>query len=135
MTESKDLKKGDTVRYKVGVETLVIEPIPYGRLTKIMKIVFGAIDRIGTMDNKEIIMKLPEIFEENLGPLISLIFDPRKHSFLNQAWVHDNLTLIHMEEIVERTILVNGLKDFLGRMGTKGPVPLEKNTVASNPMT
>jgi len=126
MTESNDLKPGAIAKMNIGNETLILEPIPYGRLKKLMSVIFAAMDKFAKMDSKNVFLALPSVFEENLPIIIPLIFDERKHQFLNQQWVDDNLTLVHMREIVDKTIQINGLRDFLGQMGAaKNPTPRE----------
>ena len=117
MSESNDLKAGDRCEYKVGDKTLIIEPIPYGRLSKLVKIVLGSVDNIGKMETKDVMYKLPEIFDQHLGELISLIFDKKKHPFLNKEWVNDNMSLVDMRVIIEKGVKVNGIDDFLEKTG------------------
>lgn len=136
MTEANALKQGDTVDYRVGDNVLILAPIPYGQLKKINKIVFGAINQIGNLEPKEVIIKLPELFEENLGELITLMFKKKKHPFLTPEWIDENLTLVDIREIVEKAIVINGLKDFLEKMGVgeikpATPVSLETGTAGT----
>jgi len=119
MSQLDQLRAGQTVKMEVGGETLVLEPIPYGRLKKLFKIVFEVIGKISTMEQKSVMISLPDIFEENLDEFCELAFDPKKHEFLTKEWVGDNLTLIHLREIAETLMAVNGIKDFLGRAGGK----------------
>lgn len=117
MNESKELKPGGTKKMQVGDQYLILKPIPYGRLKQIMKIVFNAMDKFTKLSNKDIFLKFPEVFEENLPKLVPLMFTEQEHPFLNSAWVDENLSIWHMRTIVEDMIVINGLQDFLGKMG------------------
>lgn len=121
MKETSDLKVGESTEVIIGDKVLVIEPMPFGRLKKVLKIVFSAIDKLQSMDTKAILVSLPEIFDKNLGELISLIFDKKTHPYLDPAWVDENVSLVQLTEIVNKAIIVNGLKDFFDKMGGKTP--------------
>jgi hypothetical protein len=127
MEESKDLKAGDTAKYKVGDETLIIEPMPFGRLKKVLNIVINAVGKLGKLEGMDATAYIPQLLEENIAPLMQLVFDKKKHPFINDEWVDDNITFYNMREIAEKVIMVNGLKDFLARMGKEGkqgPAPV-----------
>jgi len=135
MSQTDQLKAGQTVEMNIGGKVLVLEPIPYGRLKKLFKIVFGVIGKISTMEQKNVMESLPDIFEENLESFCELAFDPKKHDFLTPEWVEENLTLLHIREISETLIAVNGIKDFLGRAGAR-QIPANMVPPASpQPMT
>lgn len=111
------IKAGETARMEINGHILLVEPIPYGRLKKLYKLVFSAIEKVGSMDSSKVMEALPDLFEENLEELIELSFDKAKHPFLNKKWVEDNLNLITIKAIGEKMIAVNGIKDFLGQRG------------------
>lgn len=119
MSQIDQLKAGQTVELNINGKTLILEPIPYGRLKKLFKLVMESIEKIGSMEQKHVMASLPDMFEENLEEFCKLAFDPRKHDFLTPEWVGDNMTLLHIREIGETLIAVNGIKDFLGRAGVK----------------
>ena len=121
------IKPGDAINKIIGDQTLTLEPIPYGRLKKLMKVIFGAMDQFSNLSNKDIFQKFPAVFEKNIPEIVPLMFNEKKHPFLNQSWVDDNLSLIDMRDIVEKMIIINGMTDFLGKMGTQSPeVPKRK---------
>ena len=132
MTEANALKPGDRYEKIVNGQTLILKPIPYGRLKELMKIVFGAMDQFSTMSTKNVFLQFPKVFEENMPKIMPLMFAEKEHSFLNAQWVDDNLSLLDMREIVEKMIVINGLTDFLGKMGNQNQnnkVPQEKQKV------
>ena len=117
MTESTELKPGNVAAYKIGDKTLMLRPIPYGRLKELLKIVFSAMDKFANMNNKDIFLKFPQIFEENLPKIMPLMFSEKEQPFMNAEWVDENMSLWDMRTIVERMVIINGLSDFLGKMG------------------
>ena len=148
MTEANALKPGDTVEKVIGGQTLIMKPIPYGRLKDLMKVIFGAMDQFTSMSNKNIFLQFPKIFEDNLPKIMPLMFSDKEHPFLNQAWVDENLSLVDMREIIEKMIIINGLQSFLDKMGSPEVVvptsasvnlgtikPGEKKTVELKPVS
>jgi len=119
MSQIDQLKPGDIVKMEVGGETLILEPIPYGRLKKLFKIVFGVINEISSMEQKNVMFAIPDIFEKNLPEFCELSFNPKTHAFITEEWIEENLTILHIRQIAETLMEVNGIKDFLGRGGTK----------------
>jgi hypothetical protein len=119
MSQTDQLKAGQTVEINIGGKVLVIEPIPYGRLKKLFKLVMSAVELIGGTDPKNVMAAIPDLFEDNLSEFCELAFDKKKHEFLTKVWIEDNVTLLHIREIAESLIAVNGIKDFLGRAGVK----------------
>jgi len=142
MTESTELKPGDTIKLLIGGKTLILEPIPYGRMKKLMKYIFSAMDEMsGLQDGKAAFTQLPAIVERYIPQIVPLIFSEKKYPFINQAWIDDNITYIHMKEIFEKGIIINGLKDFLGQMGkptlvvpTKAAMDLAGGTGTPGPL-
>jgi len=116
MQESNDLKAGDKTTYVVAGENLFIEPRPYGVLCDIVGLVFGSITDIGKMEAGGIIAQLPSIIKTKLPQIFALAFDRRRHPFLNEEWMSNNLTFIDIQKIIERFIKVNNLEDFLEKM-------------------
>jgi len=134
MSQTDQLKPGDIVNMEVGGETLVLEPIPYGRLKKLFKIVFSVINEISSMEQKNVMFAIPEIFEKNLPEFCELAFNPKTHKFITEEWIEENLTILHIRQIAETLMAVNGIKDFLGRGGAK-QIPVNMVPPASPDMT
>ena len=123
MTKLDELKAGGSCEYRVSECTLFIEPIPYGRLKKLLALVLGKINTVVKLDTKQIMEQVPILFDENLPQLVELMFDKKKHSFLNIEWVNENVTLVHMQDIFEGFVRVTGLQDFLGKKVQKPKEP------------
>lgn len=135
MTEANALKAGDKVDKIVNGQTLKLKPIPYGRLKELMRIIFAAMDQFTKLNNKDIFLQFPKVLEENLPKIMPLMFDRIEHPWLNEKWIDDNLSLVDMKEIVEKMIVINGLTDFLGKMGGAKASPAPKTKVELAPVS
>jgi len=124
---SEVLKPGDTKTFTVGGKDLVVEPVSYGNLKKIIKIISRAAES-ASGDN---VLKIADLFGTYVDEFVPLLFSKSKHPWLDTAWVDDNLTVPIMKEIVEAAIAVNGVKDFLAK---RGPTP-EAKTPSPTPAT
>lgn len=132
--EPNGLNPGDRYEYQIADQKLIIEPIPYGRLKKLMRIVFSVMNKFGK-EEANVMMSIPQLFEDNIGELVALMFDNKKHKFLTKEWIDDNVTIVDMRRITEAAMKVNGLQDFLGKMGAKGkPAPMTANTATAIPV-
>ena len=109
-----EMKAGGRVEFDIAGQKIVIEPVPYGNLKKIFKIVFKVIDEV-SVDGDTKVANIPLVVEKYLPELLPLIFRKGTHQFINEQWIEDNLTLNDMNQIVESAIVVNGIKDFFGR--------------------
>lgn len=122
---SEALKPGDTKVFKVGDKELVVEPVKYGSLKKIIKIISKAAESA----SGDSVIKIADLFGTYVDEFVPLLFSKAKHPWLDNAWVDDNLTVPLMKEIVEAAIAVNGVKDFLAKGGqmpearTTSPTP------------
>lgn len=119
-----ELKPGDKTTIEVAGQPLFIEPIPFGRLKKLMKLVATSIQELSSTPDQSdlnVLTTFPDVADEKLVEILPLIFDPKKHAFLSPEWIQDNLTIPVAKEIYEKVIKVNGLEDFLNK--AKGPSP------------
>lgn len=110
----------------VGEKILIIEPLPYGRLKKVMKIVLealGEFSQASKWSDFDFLKKLPEAIDSRIYDLVPLVF---KQDFVTAEWIDENLTMIHMKEIVEKFLEVNRVNDFLPARGPVNPAPKER---------
>ena len=140
-----ELKMGGTKEFKVGDHTLILEPIPYGRLKTVMtKLMAGVTALAGTKDmgDAEIAAKMPEVIMNQMEAILPLLFNPKKHPFLNNDWLQNNITLPLIMEIATDAIKVNGLMDFFAKLkAAQQPAPpleirpLVEKTPEKKPLT
>ena len=109
-----ELKAGGTHTFTVGDYQLVVEPIPYGNMKKIIRIIMDVVEKTNKAGDNTV-LSIPVLFETYLDQFVPLLFKPSKHPFLNKEWIDNNLTIPDMREIVEAAIAVNGLGDFFGK--------------------
>lgn len=117
-------KAGDTKDFKVGAQTLVVEPLPLGRLKKIIKIIAdigSKLDKKAIAD--DMLTIVPTMVEGYIDQIIPLLFTKERHPFLTGEWIDDNLTVPLMKEILVTAIAVNGLGDFFLKTA-KAPAPV-----------
>lgn len=108
-----DLKAGDTKAFDVGDKTLTVEPMPFGKLKKLVKIVAGAAKKLDPRAlTEDLLTVVPSLVEEYLGECIPLLFDSKTHPFLTPDWIDDNMTVPKLKEILIAAVTVNGLQDF-----------------------
>lgn len=116
-------KSGETMKYEVGGKTLVLEPITYGRLKKLLALMANVWDeamKAAAGDTVAFVRKCTDLVQENMGAIFPLLFDPTKHDFMNEAWLDNNLTIPLAKQIVEDAIKVNELEDFFRQRGLLG---------------
>ena len=117
-----ELKAGDSKQFVIGDKTLTIEPVPYGNIKKILKIVgevAGAFKSDGDALNQ-----ISGQIEKQIPAFLPLLFKKGTVEYMTSDWIDDNLSLTQLREIGEAAIAVNGLKDFFGkRVGAQPPVP------------
>jgi len=118
------LKAGDTKEFKIGEQTLVVEPLPLGRLKKIIKIIADIgqkFDKKAIAD--DLLTVVPAMVEGYIDQMIPLLFTKERHPFLTTEWIDDNLTVPIMKEILVTAITINGLGDFFLKTA-KAPAPV-----------
>jgi hypothetical protein len=118
-------RAGDTVRIEINGCNLVLSPMPYGKLKRVMKLFFSNMENITKIEAKDVVPAIIEMFDSKLDELIDLVFDKEKNPFLNREWYENNVTLPHMKRIIETLIIINDVnKSFFGqRGGTPTPPP------------
>ena len=127
MTESKDLKQGDTVEFIVDGKTLILEPIPYGRLKAVLKSVMASMGEIAKgKDIPDAGLLVPELLMDKTAQIFPLLFDAKKHPYMTAEWVDENLTVPLAKDVFSKAVVINDLKDFFGKMGLQpGAAPRE----------
>jgi hypothetical protein len=136
-TESKELKPGDTRVYEIGGQKLTIAPIPWGQVKKLVRIIMGFVQDVSkkAKNDADIFAMIPDIVDNNVDEILPLLFDLKRHLFLNKEWINDHMSLLDVKMIVEDAVQINGLKDFFGQVGLlkqlRGPKqPLEVPTIS-----
>lgn len=119
MEESNDLKPGQKTEYKVGDQIFIIEPRPYGVICDMAKLFLDSMGEIRDLAPATITANLPELIRLKVPQLMTLAFDPQKHSFLTEQWLRDNMSFYDLERIMKMFIRVNKLDDFLEKMFPK----------------
>lgn len=116
MPATADLKAGQTAEFPLGDKTLVVEPIPFGRLKKIIRIIAEV---SGKVDKKKLsedfLSVVPPLLDGYIDEFIPLLFSSSKHPFVTKEWIEDNLTIPVTRQIIVAAIQVNGLGDFFGK--------------------
>jgi hypothetical protein len=116
-------KVGDTKEIRIAEETLVIEPMTYGNLKKIIKIVAEAGTKLDPKTFKDdYLTVVPVLVQGYVDNVIPLLFKKSKHPFLNQDWIDENMTVPLLKEILVDALYVNGLSDFFLKTA-KAPAP------------
>jgi hypothetical protein len=110
-----ELKAGDQKVFEVGDKTLTIEPVPYGNVKKIFRIIGSAMTDITA--GKNAVTDIPDTIDKYMPEFFPLLFRKGTHDFVTTEWIEDNLTIMTMKEILETAIKVNGLEDFFTRKG------------------
>ena len=125
MSEENEAKLGGRVSYKVDDKTLILEPIPFKRLSKLLTSVVGLIKEFSSkqeMSNEDYLERLPGLVEDHGMKILPLLFSPKKHAFINKEWIEENMTLPVVVDIFKQTIVINGLQDFLGKKAVEAGV-------------
>ncbi len=108
-----ELKAGDSTSFQIGEWKLEVEPMPFGKLKKLVKIVASAAKKLAPGALKDDLLSVvPALVEEYIADCIPLLFDDKKHPFLNEQWIDDHMTVPKLKEILIAAVTVNGLGDF-----------------------
>jgi hypothetical protein len=111
--KASDLKPGDSRTHEVDGQALVVEPIPYGNLKKLVRIIMEAQTKVDAERKKEGWQAtVPVLVEQYADQVIPLLFPAKKHPFLTTEWLEDNLTIPLFIKILIDAAMVNGLGDF-----------------------
>lgn len=131
----KELKPGDSTTYTVDGKILVVEPIPFGKLKKIIQIIARVSKAFDKKAIEEDLLNIvPKLVEEYVGEIVPLLFDLKKHPFLTPEWVDDNLTVPTMKAIVVDAITINSLDHFFYKTVRPAPtVAKERELGETNP--
>lgn len=123
-------KAGQTVTLDVGRFRIVIEPVPYGNIKKLLKLFVKAIEEIGAASSMS---ATPEVIERYMPEVLPLFFPKgsEMQKLITSDWIDDNLTVAQLKEIIETAVAVNGLKDFLGQSRTPKAVEVPATSVPS----
>jgi hypothetical protein len=138
MKESQDLKAGDTVEFQADGKTLILEPIPYGRLKKVLTMVMEAIQDVSKgkdMDKDEIGKVMPNILMDHAAKILPLLFDLRKHPYLTDVWLENNMTIPLVTDVIKKAIIINGLTDFFGKLGAQPTAPQVERPLSETPVS
>jgi len=106
-----ELKAGGTAEFTVAGQTLVLEPIPYGQLKKILRLVLDVSKEAA--EGK--LTFIPDALDKYFPEIIPLLFIKNKYPFINAVWIDDNMTVPTLRGIMESAIIINGLQDFFGK--------------------
>ena len=123
----KELKPGDTKTYEIEGHTLKLTPMPWGRLKKIFKVISESFSQVNDemiSNQAKFIMWLADTIEVRMNDIFPLIIDQKLNPFFTQEWVDETLTIIQIQEIVQDAIVINGVTDFLDKMGKKNLPPM-----------
>jgi hypothetical protein len=116
-------KVGETREFKVGDKVLIVEPIPYGNLKKIIKLVAEASVKLDPKQFKDdYMMVVPVLIQDYVDQIVPLLFRRTAHEFMTQDWVDENLTVPTLKSILIDALYVNGLSDFFLKT-VKVPAP------------
>lgn len=111
------LKPGDTKSYTIAGHKLTLAPVPWGQVKKLIRILMGIVQEISKQakNDAEIFALIPDFVDHNIDQILPLLFDLKKHTFLNSEWIENNLSLLDVKVIIEDAIVINGLKDFFAQ--------------------
>lgn len=108
-----ELKSGDKKTFEVGDQKLIVEPIPYGRLKRLIRLVAEVTKHFDSKEVKDnLLVIVPKIVDEYVDDFIPDLFNPKTHTFLTKEWIEENMTIPVTKEIVIAAMTVNGLADF-----------------------
>jgi len=114
-----EIKSGGTVDFKIGDTTLTVEPVPFGNVKKVFRVIAETLTEMSKETGESPIMKVPKIMEDKVGLILPLLFRGGKYQFLNEEWIDNNMTVIDIRSVVEAAIKVNGFDDFLAKLGSR----------------
>lgn len=106
-----ELKPGDSLEFQAGDKTLVIEPVPYGQIKKILKTILALSGETKVGD-----IAIVSLVDKYTSQILPLMFPKGKYDFLTDQWVEDNFTIPTLRKMVEAAIVVNGLQDFFEKL-------------------
>lgn len=112
-----ELKPGNSKLYLIGDQKLVLTPVPWGQVKKLIRIIMGCVQEISksAKNDADIFAMIPDFVDNNIDQILPLLFDLKKHEFLNPQWIENNLSLLDVKTIIEDAIIINGLKDFFAQ--------------------
>jgi hypothetical protein len=84
------LKAGDTKTFEIGGQKLVVEPLPFGNVKKLLRIVLEVAEKGKSGDTQ--VLSIPNLLENYADVAIPLLFRKGKHDFLTKEWIDDNMT-------------------------------------------
>lgn len=117
-----ELKAGDTKTFELAGVTLIVEPIPYGRLKKLIRLLSEVSKSFAPGILKDdFLMIVPKVVEEYVDQFIPQLFDLRKHPFLTKEWVEENMTIPMTKDVIVAAIAINGLGDFFVKQVKQKP--------------
>lgn len=120
---SKEAKPGEAIDFQVGDKTLTVEPIPFGNVKKLFRIVGETIGDMTKENGEAVFQKVPRIMEEKVTVILPLLFRESRYDFLTPDWIDENMTVIDIRSIIETAIKVNGFEDFFAKLGSRFSAP------------
>ncbi len=118
-----ELKSGDAIDFIVGGQTLTLEPVPFGNVKKVLKIVLDVARDKGVSN----MAALPDTIDKYLGQIFPLFFAKGRYPFMTSEWIEENMTIPTLRKMLEAAIVVNGLQDFFDKLtGKKSGVASSK---------
>lgn len=125
-------KPGDVVTFEIDGQKLIVEPIPFGNLKKLLKLMNEMSEKGKAGDTQ--VLSIPSLLENYADPVIPLLFKAAKHPFLTKEWIDEHLTVPILKDILQAASAVNGFPDFLGNRGApaNGGSPKESEGASEN---
>ena len=120
---SNEVKAGAAIDFQIGDKTITVEPVPFGNVKKLFRIVGETIGDMTKENGEAVFLKVPRIMEEKVGIILPLLFRDGRYDFLTQDWIDEHLTVIDIRSIIETAIKVNGFDDFFAKQGSRFPAP------------
>jgi len=127
-----ELKPGDAKTFEIDGQKVIVEPLPFGALKQLLKIVMEVVEKDKAGDAE--ILSIPFLLNKYADQVIPLLFRKDKHPWLTTAWVDDHMTVPMLREIIETVAVVNGLSHFFGKTATP-PAPAAVATTSGTPTT
>lgn len=137
MSESKELKAGDTVTYEIGGQKLILTPMPWGRLKKAFRLFsesWANIDKNDINDPAKFMKWVGITLEARMEDMFPLFFDIKQNEFFNTEWVEENITLSQIQKIIVDAIKINGVSDFLASQGKINKPSTPPTEIPSDPI-
>ena len=114
-----EIKIDKAVDFQIGETTLTVEPVPFGNVKKVFRVIAETLTEMSKETGESPIMKVPKIMESKVGEILPLLFWPGKYAFIDQDWIDNHLTTPQIRDIVTTAIKVNGFDDFLAKLGSR----------------